>query len=55
MGIEPKGFEPNFYENKIRTNDEIRSEYFHKIGISTNKNNEKSKPIPIPIKNNYIQ
>jgi hypothetical protein len=52
VGIEPKGFETNFYEHKIRTNDEIRSEYFHKIGISTKI--KKSKPIPIPTKNNYI-
>ncbi len=55
MGINTKtmGFETNFYNYKIRTNDEIRKEYFQRIGMGTNK--KKSKPIPIPMKNNYIQ
>ncbi len=53
MGIEPKKFDTNFYEHKIKTNDEIHTEYLRMIGMSKNK--EKSKPIPIPRKNIYLQ
>jgi hypothetical protein len=55
VGIKPQGFETNFHKDKIRTNDEIRTEYFQRIGMNPNKNKKKSKPIPIPMKNNYIQ